>query len=88
MVFLENFDTKYLNSFWKECAKSWEYQPYHSIPYQDIEIGDLIGEGTFGKVYKGTWIKNEYEKLDVAIKFITESLQLELTDLRNEVNTL
>ncbi len=33
------------------------------ISYEDLEFGELIGEGGFGKVYRGKWV---YQ--DVAIK--------------------
>lgn len=36
---------------------------YQKIKWADVEQGELIGNGGFGKVYKGTW-----QSIDVAIK--------------------
>jgi serine/threonine protein kinase len=33
----------------RDSTDVWE------IPYQDLEIGDKIGSGSFGTVFKGKW---------------------------------
>lgn len=85
-IFKETNDPTYLNAFWKECASSWEYQPYLTIPFESLELGDELGQGTFGRVLRGTWRKPDAPNpVPVAIKFMQETFQFDMLDLRNEV---
>ncbi|KAL0478209.1 serine/threonine-protein kinase TIO [Acrasis kona] len=54
---------------------------------ENYYIGELIGEGSFGKVYKG---RRKYTGQTVAIKFIAKKgkNEKELTSLRQEINIL
>lgn len=54
---------------------------------QDYHVLDLIGEGSFGKVYKG---RRKYTGQTVAMKFIPKKgkNEKELVNLRQEINIL
>lgn len=47
----------------KKCAKSPVVHALHSFTYDEIEKGELIGSGAYGKVYK-----SRYENKDVVVK--------------------
>jgi serine/threonine protein kinase len=53
------------------------------IPYNDLEIGKEIGEGTYGRVRVGKWKKNKYR---VALKFC-HSVQ-NMDDFLEEANIM
>ena len=51
------------------------------IPYGDIKLGTLVGEGTYGQVYKGNWFG------DVAVKKlkVANPTEEEIATFKNEV---
>lgn len=81
-------DFTLVNLLWKRCKSTFEIQPYNEIPREDLQLGEEIGSGSFGKVYKGYWqpkrISNQ-TAVPVAVKIIPENSQLfDLDDLRGE----
>lgn len=81
-------DFTLVNLLWKRCKSTFEIQPYNEIPREDLQLGEEIGSGSFGKVYKGYWqpkrISNQ-TAVQVAVKIIPENSQLfDLDDLRGE----
>ncbi|KAH3759444.1 TKL protein kinase [Pelomyxa schiedti] len=59
-----------------------EGQKYHTeISFDQLKVGDLVGRGAAGKVYKGV-----YEGQEVAIKHYSEdNVQFNLKDFRKEI---
>lgn len=55
------------------------------IPYEELEMGDQIGQGGFSVIKKGTW-----RNTDVAIKIIFDPVITDelIADIRNEVEML
>eukprot|EP00727_Mastigamoeba_balamuthi_P004347 m51a1_g13910 putative serine-threonine protein (1906) ;mRNA; r:772429-786691 len=53
------------------------------LDYDELEFGPVIGEGTFGTVYKGRW-----RGTDVAIKQIRSGMFLSIEELSREIDIL
>lgn len=56
---------------------------FRTIEYEDLEFGLKIGEGAFGKVYKGTW-----EGVDVALKVVKDIDTDAMEDIMREANLM
>ncbi|VDO82894.1 unnamed protein product [Haemonchus placei] len=68
-------------------------EPYHilEIPANQIKVGDLLGEGQFGVVYKGFWTGGliNGDPLQVAIKSVrADATNADRASLEEEVRTV
>ncbi|XP_060516097.1 tyrosine-protein kinase Shark isoform X2 [Cylas formicarius] len=60
------FTSDFANSMNNNNDKDDNEEGY--IPYERLRLGNLIGEGEFASVYEGTYLTNDNEDLQVAIK--------------------
>lgn len=64
-----------------EFAKKGLVQINNNIPFSELKLGSMIGQGAFAKVYRG-----KYRDLDVAIKVFSESsVAFRIEDFYKEV---
>jgi len=71
------------HSYGKECSR------YCVLSYDDIQLGEVIGEGSFGSVHRGTLLKDAglaNRSDDVAIKVLNINLTFQLA--RRELSNL
>ena len=45
---------------------------YDSLDYDNCRLGDMLGYGQFGTVYKGVWQSSLKGKVEVAVKTLKE----------------
>uniref|UniRef100_A0A8R1DWA7 non-specific protein-tyrosine kinase n=2 Tax=Caenorhabditis japonica TaxID=281687 RepID=A0A8R1DWA7_CAEJA len=58
------------------------------IPNDQIRLYELLGEGTFAVVKRGTWTPNNGQKIDVAVKILRDISPNIMDDLRVEASHL
>ena len=63
-----NKPPQYYQDVWCELGKKWQ------INLKSLTLGEKIGQGCFGDVYRGELQRSETEKIEVAVKVLRGSI--------------
>ena len=58
-----------------EIYKQMSQNKYQELPRSSVHLGEALGEGEFGDVYRGEW-QSPTGRVEVAVKVSKDSLEL------------
>ena len=77
-----NQPPQYYQDVWCELGKKWQINP------KDFLIGEKIGQGCFGDVYRGELKTHEHKSLEVAIKVLRDQNVASMHEFLYEANRM